>query len=230
MREEPRAIGDELWPGLADGLDPIGIEQRRRGSTFDERKLARKPAVLGQPSLEPIIGGVQVRAGDLDSILIAAPLRPDRVSRDLLHVVHDVEVEETVEEADAPPGTAFRDPLVRAAVMRLQMLNDAAGFDDRIAAVEQQRELAERPMSLEVGEERFGVVDIERAIIERRPVGVERDQRFLRVGREGMAEECKHQFLLWEPTFCQPFAAALNTASWSVKARWNAGRPSPRAT
>src|SRR5207237_4035831 len=84
---------------------------------------------------------------------------------------------------------AVGNPLIGAAMVGLQMLDDAAGLDHRPAVVDQDREFSERPVSFELDEEGLRMLDVQRLVLELRPVGVERDQGLLRVGREGVAEE-----------------------------------------
>ena len=62
-----------------------------------------------------------------------------------LHVRHYAEVEHAVEEANAPPELSIRNPAVGPGMVRLQMLDDASGFDHCSIAVNQQGELSERP-------------------------------------------------------------------------------------
>src|SRR4029079_14004813 len=68
------------------------------------------------------------------------------------------------------------------------MLDDDRGLDDRLAVIEQHRELPERPVALEL-REILRVVPLEQLVLELGAVGPQRDQDFLAVGREGVREE-----------------------------------------
>src|ERR687890_59964 len=72
------------------------------------------------------------------------------VERDGLHVRHYAEVEHAVEEANAPPELSVRDPAVGPGMVRLQMLDNASGFDHGSVTINQQGELSERPTAAQL--------------------------------------------------------------------------------
>src|SRR5438270_9362404 len=99
----------------------------------------------------------------------------------------DGKVEEAVEEAHAPTKLALGNPHIRARVARLQMLDDAGYLCDHLDIVDEHRELAERPHSLELSVIRLVFRNL--AKFERRPVGPERDQCLPGVAAERMTVE-----------------------------------------
>src|SRR5207237_571492 len=61
--EQTGAVGGEFRAPWTDVLDPVGVEERRRGGAVGKREqLARRPAALGKIRLEPVVGDVQVLA------------------------------------------------------------------------------------------------------------------------------------------------------------------------
>ena len=108
-----------------------------------------------------------------------------------LHRVHDVEVEEPIEEADPQPLIAVGNPVVRPGMILLQIFDDDRRFEDRAITVEQEWEHPERRMALQL--RHVGRV-LDHPIVERGPVGPERDEHLLRVTAERVAEELQgHQ-------------------------------------
>src|SRR4051794_15367203 len=104
-----------------------------------------------------------------------------------LHVVHHVKVEEAVEEANPAAEVAIRDPAIGPGMMRLKMLDDRRGFEDRLIVVDQHWELTERrmpPQYLAV----LRMIGAELSIVERRLVRPKSDEDLLRVAAERMAE------------------------------------------
>ncbi|MNR05047.1 hypothetical protein D3C85_1210550 [compost metagenome] len=71
-------------------------------------------------------------------------------------------------------------------MMHGQMLDDGGGFDDRAVAVLQHRKLPHRPQRRQLGE---GGLALQQPKLERRAVLIQRDQRLLAVGREGVGVE-----------------------------------------
>ena len=55
--------------------------------------------------------------------------RSQCIENDGLYVRHDAEVEHAVEEANALPELSVRNSAVAPGMVRLQMLDDASGFD-----------------------------------------------------------------------------------------------------
>ena len=64
--------------------------------------------------------------------------------------------------------------------------------DHRLATVEQHREQAERPVAPKLLHI-LRMILLEKPVLERGAVGVERDQHLLAVGGEGVGEELDHQ-------------------------------------
>src|SRR4051794_39655016 len=69
------------------------------------------------------------------------------------------------------------------------MFDDGGRFDDCLSLVEQQRELAERPIALQLHHEWLGIDDLELPVLELGPVAVEGNENLLRIRGEGVAEE-----------------------------------------
>src|SRR5206468_659207 len=191
MREQPGTIGFQLGSSFADFLDPIGVEQRGRGGTIGQREsVSRRPTVVGQIGLQPVVGDEQGLAALLGTISIAHSFRAQRMVDRRLHVALHVKVEEPVEEPHAPAELAVGYPYILTAVAGLQMFDDAARLAHWLPIVDQHRELAEGPQPLELRV----IVLVFRNLskFELSPVRVERDENLPGVGREWMAIERKH--------------------------------------
>ena len=79
------------------------------------------------------------------------------------------------------------------AMLGLKMLDDRRRFHEWAAIVEQERELAERPVPLQFLEILL-MIGFQDPIFERRFVGPESDQHLLRIAAEGVSEELEaHQ-------------------------------------
>ena len=168
-------LAQEQHSKLTDPIDQhdwIGNTLQRSQGSIGARLgegLADRKGTLVEIGLQPVIGGAKPAKGKCDAMGIAAVLRPDRIEYRDAHIVHDMKIKETVEEADPPSGRTFRYPWVGPRVAGLEMLDDAAGLDHRRAVIQQQREQAERPVALQLLHI-FRMLLVEQAIFERRAV------------------------------------------------------------
>jgi hypothetical protein len=136
---------------------------------------------------EPCIGDFQLfhRQGQRFPPLVL--VARERATYRMLRPVHDVQVEEPIQEAHLQrrPGIGGQQAL-RPGMIQLQMLDDDAGLGDVAAAVFQQRELVQGPAAQPFGRVLWRV-GADAAELEWSAVFVQRDQHLLRVGGEGMA-------------------------------------------
>src|SRR5829696_7688741 len=129
---------------FVDLLDPVSVEQRRCRRTISQRKLlANGPRALVQICLKPVVGCAEPFTRNAAVGRVSMLCRSQCIENDGLHVRHYAEVEHAVEEANAPPELSVRNPAVGPGMLRLQMLDDASGFDHCLIVVNQQGELSE---------------------------------------------------------------------------------------
>jgi len=158
----------------------------------------RRQLIFGEPSLEPGIGLPQpgLACLDLGRVgLVPQPaaggiVRVDEMGcHDALHVPHHVIVEHAVDHARGDRlGRVGWDQRRRSGMVNREMFDDRGRFDHGRAAVKQDRKLACR---MHFPEE-IGFLLVARgdaAEIELGAVGIECDERFPRIGREGVTDE-----------------------------------------
>jgi phage/conjugal plasmid C-4 type zinc finger TraR family protein len=176
------------WAGVFDAMAPVGIEQeRRRCAVGQAETVAGSPLASGHAPIQPGIGRVEHRPRLTHAMRIAHGLRAEAVGHDLLLRRGNVVVEEAVEHPHFQRGVGVpRDESRRPGMARVQVLDDAAGFEHRSAVVDQHREALDRPQRRQL---LHGAGLFEHAVLERRAVLVQRDQHLLAVGGEGMGVE-----------------------------------------
>src|SRR4051794_33440189 len=123
------------------------------------------------------------------------------LGNDRVHGRHPRIVEHAVEQPNLASGFAVR----RDEVWR-DMLDDDARFHDRLAVVDQQRKLADRPMGSELG---LDVRLFHVAELERRAAFVKGDQGFPGVRRKAVTEELQAHQLPSDMAFCRFSSFAL---------------------
>src|SRR4029078_9650370 len=98
--------------------------------TISQRELlANRPRALVQSRLKPVVGCAEAFPRNAAVGRISTLCRSACIENDGLHVRHDAKVEHAVEEANAPPEFSVRNPALGPGMVRLQMLDDASGFD-----------------------------------------------------------------------------------------------------
>ena len=98
--EETRAVGTNGRELVADLVHPVGIEKRWRGCAVGHAEhLARSPCAPGEPFFEPGIGCVERCRGGRQGCCRGGLIAVDGLEHGLLHLGHDIGVEEAVHEA-----------------------------------------------------------------------------------------------------------------------------------
>ena len=169
---------------FGDALDPVGIEERGGRSTGNEADMERQ-AVIGQPAFEPAIGAQQAGAPEVELLRIGVLRIGDVGVHDELRGAHHVIVEHPVHH---PGGGGLcrigGDERGRPGVVHGEVFDDRGGFDNAGIAVRQHREFSRGvglAHEIHIGRA-IGRARIDIAKFEFGAVGVERDQRFPRVG------------------------------------------------
>lgn len=173
-------------------MHPVGIEQRRRGRAVGHReRRAGGPGAAGKFVLEPGVGALELLDGRVVAVLALDRIAGERAVDRELHRVHHMQIEEAVEEAHIEGRHRVGgDQAHRAGMRELQVFDDDAGLDHGAIAVDQHRELSQRP-ALQPFAHMPGRVLPQRAELERRAVLVERHQHLLGVGRKVVAVDRK---------------------------------------
>jgi len=144
----------------------------------------RRQGVALQPALEPGIGAAQPRLARLDFARVGVFHVGDVGADDALTVAHHIIVEHPVDHArDGCRRRVGRDQRRGSGVVEREMFDDRGGFHDDPVAVDQHRKLAS---GMGGGNELIvGIVARPEPVeIKRGVVGVQRNQRLPRVGRE----------------------------------------------
>ncbi|MNR06176.1 hypothetical protein D3C85_1222390 [compost metagenome] len=145
-----------------------------------------RPFPPRQPFVQPGVGRVQhpLRLGHAIGVTVA--LGPQDVGHQLLLRRRDIVVEHPVHHSHFDGGGIVGDQAHRAGMMHGQMFDDGRRLDHGPVAVLQHREFPDRPKRRQFGECGFA---LQQPDFERRVVLIQRDERLLAVGREGVGVE-----------------------------------------
>lgn len=106
---EARVVRRETRMPLADWLDLVGVEKRRRRRTVGQReRVAVRPRRGHEPPVDHVVGDRELGVGLVHAVRIALPGGAQVVGDDLLHRRIHVQVEETIAETDFPSRVDVR--------------------------------------------------------------------------------------------------------------------------
>ena len=115
-----------------DRPDPVRIEQRGCGGAVRQRDgIAHRPAVA-DTRIEPGVAAVEVALRTNDVGIAPLGVRPQCITDDALHRVHDVIVEHAIHHPrlDRGIGIGGHEPH-RAGMMRVEVVDDRARLEHR---------------------------------------------------------------------------------------------------
>src|SRR5262249_9162662 len=113
---------------------------------------ARGPGPAGQLPFTPGVGALELFLSKCQSFLALHQVTCQRTAYCVLNRVHYVQIKEAVEEAYVQRGHRIRGHQAhRPGVHELQVLDDDAGLDNVALAVDEHRELAQRPAPQPLG-------------------------------------------------------------------------------
>ena len=177
-------------------VDPVDVEERRRGGAVGEAEMLPRPVAAGGlfacdmriPPTERD-GERGMLPGDADGVALGLGAQP--VGDDRLQWRHQIIVGQPVEPADVERlDRIFGNQRHRTAMAELEMLDDDRRLGNDLGLVEQHRHLGERP---EPGQ-RFAMRRIVEPGISKGPLILpKRDQRLPAIRGERMGVEREHQ-------------------------------------